>query len=215
MKMQELHAEFPRQAVSWRAQSLTRDGTKALALAYIDARDVMERLDAVCGPANWQDSYTETTRGRVICTISIRCGDTWVAKSDGAGDTDVEGDKGAISDAFKRAAVKWGVGRYLYDLPSIWVPCVTYQDRNGKTRFDKFKESPWNYVTGRPKVVDLSEAKEAANIVQSIRNVVNLDDLRSLWEDLTPSQQNNPDILAEKEARKAELSAAQAHGVGQ
>jgi len=45
----------------------------------------------------------------------------WIWKADGAGDTDVEAEKGAISDAFKRAAVKWGVGRYLYDLDSPWV----------------------------------------------------------------------------------------------
>ena len=42
-------------------------------------------------------------------------------KADGAGDTAVEADKGALSDAFKRAAVRWGVGRYLYGMPSPWV----------------------------------------------------------------------------------------------
>lgn len=52
-----LAAEFPHAAVSWRAQTLTKAGDKALALAYIDARDVMERLDAVCGPADWQCDY--------------------------------------------------------------------------------------------------------------------------------------------------------------
>src|SRR3546814_8564681 len=55
-----LSKPFPPSAVSWRSQSLTKDGTKALALAYIDARDVMRRLDDVCGPAGWQDSYAET-----------------------------------------------------------------------------------------------------------------------------------------------------------
>lgn len=122
---------FPAKAISWRAQSVTKDQTnpKAMALAYIDARDVMNRLDEVCGPDGWEDSYVETPLGRVICTIRIRCGDHWVAKSDGAGKTDVEGDKGGISDAFKRAAVKWGIGRYLYDMPTPWVACELY---NGK-----------------------------------------------------------------------------------
>src|SRR3546814_3844597 len=59
-----LSKPFPPSAVSWRSQSLTKDGTKALALAYIDARDVMRRLDDVCGPAGWQDSYAETGKGR-------------------------------------------------------------------------------------------------------------------------------------------------------
>lgn len=85
-------------------------------LAYIDARDVMNRLDEVCGIDGWSDTYIEFSN-RLICTISIRMPDgTWVSKSDGADDSDVEGAKGGISDAFKRAAVKWGIGRYLYDV---------------------------------------------------------------------------------------------------
>lgn len=55
----QLKAEFPRESISWRAQSVTKDGTKAMALAYIDARDVMNRLDDVCGPGGWQDRYED------------------------------------------------------------------------------------------------------------------------------------------------------------
>jgi len=58
---------------------------------------------------------------KTVCEIGILCGDTWVWKADGAGDSDVEAEKGALSDAFKRAAVRWGVGRYLYNLKSPWV----------------------------------------------------------------------------------------------
>lgn len=141
-KLPLLSAEFPREAVSWRAQSLTKTGDKAMALAYIDARDVMDRLDLICGPENWQDRYEETAKGRVICTISINIEGHWINKSDGAGDTAVEGDKGGISDAFKRAAVKWGIGRYLYDMPTPWVPCETYE-KNGKKYFSHFTADPW------------------------------------------------------------------------
>lgn len=143
MDLSKLAEEFPREAVSWRAQSLTKDKTKAQALAYIDARDVMDRLDAVCGPANWQSEFTETPKGRVLCRIGIRMdGGDWVWKSDGAGNTDVEGEKGAISDALKRAAVHWGVARYLYAMSSPWVPCeVTEQ---GKWR--AWKGDPWDFV---------------------------------------------------------------------
>lgn len=117
---EQLAAEFPRNAVSWRAQSMTKDGDRAMALAYIDARDVMDRLDEVCGPAGWSDSYVETAKGRVICSIAIKTDEGWISKSDGAGDTAVEGDKGGISDAFKRAAVKFGIGAYLYALPKTY-----------------------------------------------------------------------------------------------
>lgn len=133
-----LAAPFPADAISWRAQTVTKNGDKALALAYIDARDVQDRLDAVCGPANWQDSYTETVKGRLICTLSIRIGDEWISKSDGAGDTDLEGDKGAISDALKRAAVKWGIGRYLYNLKTVWAPCES-DEFNGKRKWKAWK----------------------------------------------------------------------------
>jgi len=143
-----LKAEFPREAVSWRAQSVTQDGTKALALAYIDARDVQNRLDEVVGPFNWKDRF-EFHGARTICYIAIRFGDEWIEKGDGAGDSDVEAEKGAISDALKRAAVKWGIGRYLYDMPSPWVPCESYE-RNGKKHWKKWAADPWQFVKGRP-----------------------------------------------------------------
>lgn len=133
----KLAAPFPADAIHWRAQTVTRDGAKALALAYIDARDVMDRLDAVAGPANWRDSYVETPKGRTICTLEIRVDGEWIAKSDGAGDTDVEGEKGSISDALKRAAVKWGVGRYLYDLGNVWAPCES-DEYNGRKKWKKW-----------------------------------------------------------------------------
>ncbi|MCF0075459.1 Rad52/Rad22 family DNA repair protein [Dyadobacter sp. CY261] len=122
----QLKDPFDPKLVSWRVGSTTQDKTKGQALAYIDARDVMKRLDEVVGPENWQDEYHyfgETA----ICRLSLYIpgtggtAPTWITKSDGAGDTAVEAEKGRISDAFKRAAVKWGIGRYLYDLDAPWV----------------------------------------------------------------------------------------------
>lgn len=139
-----LFAEFPREAVSWRAQSLTKEGDKAMALAYIDARDVMDRLDQAVGATDWQDRY-EFHGARTICYLSIRVGDEWITKADGAGDSDVEAEKGAISDALKRAAVKWGIGRYLYDLDAPWVPCESYK-RGDKLFWKRWKADPWAHV---------------------------------------------------------------------
>lgn len=149
MKLKYLAAPFPKQAIHWRAQSLKQDGTKAMALAYLDARDVQDRFDLVCGPENWQCDYSETVKGRVICRIGVKVGDEWVWKADGAGDTAVEGEKGGISDAFKRAAVPWGVGRYLYRLSAPWVPCETYE-RNGKKHWKAWAENPWDHCKGAP-----------------------------------------------------------------
>lgn len=122
---EQLSSPFDPSEVDWRVGSTTQDKSKGMALAYIDARTVMDRLDAVCGPAGWQNRYViEGTK--TVCEIGIKCGDEWVWKSDGAGDSDVEAEKGALSDAFKRAAVRWGIGRYLYNLKSPWVPLKAF-----------------------------------------------------------------------------------------
>jgi hypothetical protein len=121
----KLSAPFPPEKVSWRVGSTTADKKRGMALAYIDARDVMQRLDDVMNPVWWQCRYSHT--GTItICEIGIafpRPNGTmeWVWKANGAGNSDVEAEKGACSDAFKRAAVLWGIGRYLYDLDSPWV----------------------------------------------------------------------------------------------
>lgn len=115
-----LAAPFPPDKVSWRVGSTSADKKRGLALAYIDARDVQDRLDEVCGAENWQCRYPHAN-GKTVCEIGIRINGEWIWKADGAGDTDFEAEKGALSDAFKRAAVRWGIGRYLYDVEAPWV----------------------------------------------------------------------------------------------
>lgn len=130
IELARLKTPFPSDSVQWRVGSKSKDGKKGMALAYIDSRAVMERLDEVCGSENWQDEYPHIG-GTTVCRIGIlivpiseptysRDGE-WIWKSDGAGATDFEAEKGQLSDAFKRCAVKWGIGRYLYDLDAPWV----------------------------------------------------------------------------------------------
>lgn len=121
---EQLSSPFDPSEVDWRVGSVSKKDTdkpEGMALAYVDARTVMDRLDTVCGPAGWQNRYV-MEGAKTVCEIGIKCGDEWIWKADGAGDSDVEAEKGALSDAFKRAAVRWGVGRYLYNLKSPWVP---------------------------------------------------------------------------------------------
>ena len=122
-KLDALAAPFPPNKVSWRVGSTNKDKTKGMALAYIDARDVMERLDEVVGPTNWQCRYPFPG----CCEIGIWCPDEWIWKANGAGETNIEAKKGEYSDAFKRAGVLWSIGRYLYDLPSSWHPINQYK----------------------------------------------------------------------------------------
>lgn len=128
---EKLSAPFPPESISWRVGSTTGDKSKGMALAYIDARDAQDRLNDVCGPFGWQSRHEVSGDKRVTCHVGIKNPETgeWVWKSDGAGETDYEGEKGSYSDSFKRACVKWGVGRYLYDVDSPWMAIET----KGKT----------------------------------------------------------------------------------
>ena len=118
-----LSMPFAAEEIDWRIGSTNADKTKGMALAYMDARAVMDRLDAACGPENWQCNYSAGAGNSLICNLAVRMPDgEWVWKADGAGATDVEGEKGMMSDALKRAAVRWGIGRYLYEMKSPWVP---------------------------------------------------------------------------------------------
>lgn len=95
-------------------EAKVRQGPGGTKLTYVDARFVMDRLDSACGPQNWRDSYREVTGG-IECTIYINDHDEWIGKSDIGTESTIEKAKGNYSDAFKRAAVKWGIGRDLYD----------------------------------------------------------------------------------------------------
>jgi hypothetical protein len=59
-----------------------------------------------------------------MCRLRLKIGDGWITKMDVGGPSEQPdgGDrlKAAFSDALKRAAVKFGIGRYLYRLPQQW-----------------------------------------------------------------------------------------------
>ncbi len=145
MNLSDLKAPFAPSKISWRIGSTNADKTKGMALAYIDARDVQDRLDEVCGVGGWQNRYVPMHDKKTVCEIGIlimheytNVQPEWIWKSDGAGDSDVEAEKGALSDSFKRAAVKWGIGRYLYDLESPWV-AITAAGRSFKIAEPEYK----------------------------------------------------------------------------
>src|SRR5262245_26214891 len=87
-------------------------------LPDVTARTIMNRLDDVLGPENWWDDFVPLEHS-VICKLTIRLPDgTVLTKSDAGGYAGMpdpgDDDKSGFADAFKRAAVKFGVGRYLY-----------------------------------------------------------------------------------------------------
>jgi hypothetical protein len=139
---------FPISEVQWRVGSTTFDKKKAQMLGYIDSRQVMERLDAVAGNFNWQTDISKQG-DTYLCSLSVYR----TIKTDGAGATNVEGEKGGVSDAIKRAAVQFGIGRYLYDLSGVWVP---QQQKGDKWYPDK--DSPEYQSATHRAIVNVSKA---------------------------------------------------------
>jgi hypothetical protein len=139
-----LREPFPIHEIKWRIGRASKGGRSwAMILCYIDARAVMDRLDDVLGPENWQDHYTTAPSGGNMCQLTCRIGGEWITKSDAAENTDVEGIKGGISDAFKRAAVKFGPGRYLYSIGTTWAEISDSQTTACPEKHSKDGNSFW------------------------------------------------------------------------
>jgi hypothetical protein len=146
-----LKAPFQPNDIEWRVQRVVKKASgdaSALVLAYVTARAIMDRLDEVVGPENWSDSYRHVDGG-VVCRLEVRVGDKLVSHEDGAPPTDVEPFKGGISDALKRCAVKFGIGRYLYNLENGWAQIV--KSKNGsQNRYLNDKKSGVEGFWGPP-----------------------------------------------------------------
>jgi hypothetical protein len=150
MDLARLRDPFAPGDIEWRVQTAGEKNGKpwARVLAYVTNRAIMERFDEVVGPENWQNVYKEGPSGGVICGLSVRVtrldgSAEWVTKWDGAENTDVEPVKGGLSNAMKRAAVQWGIGRYLYDLEEGWAQVTENGRFSAKTKDGKwFKWDP-------------------------------------------------------------------------
>lgn len=143
MNLQDLRKTFDKSLIDWRigTSGLKKNGEPwATVLAYIDARTVMNRLDGVLGPENWRDEYKVLEHG-IECTLYIRIGDEWVGKTDASPETNVEALKGGYSKALVRAAVKWGVGRYLYDLGKTFAVMVDSKVKGANYAVHKDKKT--------------------------------------------------------------------------
>src|SRR5688500_13245737 len=129
--LKQLDKPFPPDDLDWMitpgGSGVGRNGKPyARIFAYVKVRAIHERLDDVCGPAGWANDFARGPEGGVLCGIKILCelppGSNhfqWVSKWDGVDPKDSTGGKGgqidvvktAITNAFKRAAVLWGIGR--------------------------------------------------------------------------------------------------------
>lgn len=128
----ELKNPFDKKFIKYRVGATSKDKKKGIALFYIDAREVQKRLDDVMTIAGWEANLEYCEKG-AICKIGLPLFQNpdgsikWVEKADAGEFTKVYPLKGAASDAFKRAAVKWGVGRFLYYIPNQWYRLNEYK----------------------------------------------------------------------------------------
>ena len=100
--------------------AMVKDG-KITLLLYQNARCAMNILDETVGCYGWQKKYDEV-KGVVYCSIGIKSPDgEWIWKADAGIESNIDAAKGEASDATKRAAVCWGIGRELYTAPRITI----------------------------------------------------------------------------------------------
>lgn len=120
--LKKLREPFRKEELEFRVGATNNDKSMGLALAYVQARAIQNRLDELFGVDGWTVSYKEISAG-FVCSLSIKINDRWVTKEDGAGMTEYESVKGGISNAFKRVASSgFGIGRYLYNAKKNWYP---------------------------------------------------------------------------------------------
>lgn len=92
---------------------------KATMLLYIDSRCVTNLLDEAVGCMNWQTEFY-SVNGQIMGKLGIWDDDKkmWVWKSDTGSESNIEAEKGLISDTYKRLLSRWGVTE-LYTAPRI------------------------------------------------------------------------------------------------
>lgn len=151
--LQELAKPFPPSAITWKPGHTMKDNSKCLAMAYADLRAYQDRLDQVCG-LDWSIRYEPWGDRRLMAYLTIagvtRCSTGEMAEQDiknGMGGTVAE------AQAFKRAAAMFNLGRYLYDLPSVWVEFDAQAKRiskAGQAELDKRYADWYRRATGQP-----------------------------------------------------------------
>lgn len=152
-----------------RAAQVTEKGISLL--LYKNARVDMSILDDIVGSENWERSHFSID-GVLYCRVSIwdEGKKAWISKEDCGVESNVEKDKGASSDSFKRACFNWGIGRELYTAPFIWINAnkaeITPNSSGGKTTFkcfDKFSVEKIAYDENSGRIIGLAIRNDSKN----------------------------------------------------
>lgn len=140
--LEALSQPFEPEDVKWLPGSTNKEKTMAQAMAYADPRAYIDRLNTVVGPDAWTKEFRVHTvvgldnvkegwgdkpdkvianQGRIIITCRVII--NGIGATEDVGESDLSDPNAATvasAQAFKRACVQFGLGRYLYDLPRIW-----------------------------------------------------------------------------------------------
>lgn len=130
-----LQEMFLPEDIEWRVQQAgvsSNNKPWVMAIPYITSRAVQKRLDDVMGFGNWKNEFKEVYGG-MLCGLSLLIDGNWITKWDGAPINDSHPVKGVISDATKRSAIQWGIGRYLYQLDVEFAICEMVNCRRDAT----------------------------------------------------------------------------------
>jgi len=188
MKEKELKAFFKNDELEWKPQSTGMSNGKpwAMVLCYIQARAIQDRLDKVMGVENWKDTYRITPHG-VICNLSLwnENGNDWIGKENGSPETDIESFKGGISGAFKRVASSgWGIGRYLYELDTVFAETSLNKPSKADEKLWKYSKTKdgakfwWKIPTMDNKYLPKKDNKQPEKPISNVSPI----DTQSLFE---------------------------------
>jgi hypothetical protein len=138
----QLTEPFDPSEIKWRVTHTTRDGSRGAVIAFADPRAYSDRLNHVFTPSGWtrtyevntvssvtrlkKDKLIQTGKVLVTCTVTIAgigthadSGEEWADEENAM--------TSAQAQAFKRACICFGLGRYLYNFAEMWVPLNQYR----------------------------------------------------------------------------------------
>lgn len=153
-ELQLLCQEFPRDRLRVKVRAFNKDRTRAMLVPYIEHMAVQARLDEV-DPA-WSCEGVEQKEIEETVYVRLRLTIKGVTRENvGQG----EHPKSAYSDALKRCAMLFGIGRYLYDSEKKWVSYNEHQDKYREWRSDDYfgsdgtpAEKPATTTNGKQKL---------------------------------------------------------------
>lgn len=195
----------------------TKNKGRATLLLYQTARCPMEILDDTF-PGAWATDYKEVA-GNVYCGIGIKVEDEWIWRWNAGTEGNIGEGKSTASDAFKRAATMWGIGRELYNTPKVKIDCpdnyywndkmtmtfsvkeVEFDEKKNCTKLiivDRFGKEVYNYRDQVPNEsrVQMTAHKTNSEILKDFCTAtkkeegVDIDELKKFFEFYNPKMES-------------------------